>query len=153
MSWPRHKDDVFIIWDGEWEELDTFMTGLNSNNFVALYSDLSRIFFIDIQIPLQGDNTLASALTFLHMINAHLVSLVIRISYSNFLCLRHNCLDKSYFPEYIDLLIKGLLGYSKNILIKDYNRLKKKCNFFLSDNVKIMNRYTHQHKQNSRYFE
>lgn len=170
LLWLRYIDDIFVIWTGSQQTLDTFVDLLNNNIYnlkFTVESNPSKIYFLDLLIFKDQDNCLAATLyrketagnTILHLSSAHPNILVRSIPYAQYIWLRRNCTRDSDFKYHADLLRGGLLqrGYSKSLLRKALNKAYQQSRNTLlyktkmtpegHSMVKFITQYSHQQHQ------
>ena len=147
--WRRYIDDIFMLWNGIQNELNTFLEYINSTSSFLSFtfeSDLNKINFLDLTIY-KGINMLYSTIyrkplsrnTLLRAESNHPRRLIQNIPVGQFLRLRRNCkteaefenksiemkerfLSRGYHSRDIDLAYQKASNTDRSTLL-----VKKKC--------------------------
>lgn len=136
--WRRYIDDVLLIWKGSFDELNNFLTYVNSTtnylSFTMEYNDQS-IDFLDLTIFKDVNNTLQSTIhrkplsrnTLLKADSNHPSHLLRNIPVGQFFRVRRNCSTTTDFMSKASQLVHGFeqRGYHKVDIIKAWDRASK----------------------------
>lgn len=124
MTWHRHINDIFVVWDGPLELLRTFLDGLNTNVFNILFTLLDTLVRIDslgnISTTLYRKPTVGNSI--LRANSAHPVALKRSVPIAQYLRIRLICSFLSDFKTQARALQDQLLqkGYSRTLFKKKH---------------------------------
>ena len=135
--WLRYIDDIFFIWTGSNNELDSFLERLNQfHPSIKFTSERSRetINFLDVNVKLEG-NTFATDLTketdshqFLHFASSHPLHMKKSSVYSQGLRIRRLCSADDTFLLRLSQLSEWFKErcYPQNIINNELAKVKNK---------------------------
>ncbi|XP_070189013.1 uncharacterized protein [Littorina saxatilis] len=131
--WRRYIDDIFMLWTGTDDDLDTFLKHINSLHPTIKFthhSSLERVSFLDISVSLK-DGYLQTDLyskptdshAYLCQNSCHPAHVKRNLPYSQFLRLRRLCSEEEQFQQRCDEMERQFFarGYSKKT-VKDGRR-------------------------------
>uniref|UniRef100_A0A8C5Q1A3 Reverse transcriptase domain-containing protein n=1 Tax=Leptobrachium leishanense TaxID=445787 RepID=A0A8C5Q1A3_9ANUR len=137
LSYKRYIDDIFFVWRGSEENLQAFLTSLDSPEWgIKLDSKWSRecVNFLDLKIYREGDNIKTKTFfkevdmnTFIEKTSCHNPIWLKGVPKGQFIQLRRNCTDTEVFKQQADTLKRYFIekGYGENDLDHIVNELIK----------------------------
>ena len=138
LLWLRFIDDIWMVWTHGEDQLNEFITYLNSIHPTIKFtheSSLTHINFLDTTVKINQDRELYTTLyekptdthLYLHYTSAHHAPSKAKGPYGQFLRLRRICTYDNDFNMNADKLIGYYLkrGYPEKALRKHYNRASK----------------------------
>ena len=133
--WKRYIDDCFCIIDGSRQDVDNFVTYLNScNPNIQFTCDISRekVTFLDTTVILQSNHTLKTDLHckptdshhYLLYTSAHPIKCIESIPYSQFLRIRRICSDILDFDRHMKTMCLHFLNRGYPLELLEYAAIK-----------------------------
>jgi len=136
ILYRRYIDDIFMIWTGTKQELETFLHNLNTKHRTIKFDyeiNENKIAFLDTIVYKDSDNNLQTTLykkptdrrIYLHNKSEHPYSLKKSIPYSQALRIKRICSTKEEFSKECNTLKEKLLerGYDQNLIENQINKV------------------------------
>ena len=142
LVWIRYIDDIFFIWTGSKESLNTFVSFTNDytdNNKmksrIKFETNISEnsVNFLDVKVNLNNGKITTDLYTkptgahlFLNATSSHPTHTIRNIPKGQFIRIRRICTEVSSYSHHCKKLIQQLInrGYKEKELLKQYNECK-----------------------------
>ena len=137
LLFPRYIDDIFMIWNGNTEELLLFIDELNKKHKTIKFDykiSTKQIEFLDTMVYRDQQRKIQKTIfrkpndqqTYFHAQSNHGKSLKDSIPYSQALSIKTICLTTTEFNKNCDIITKKVRerGYPKNLVNEQVDKVK-----------------------------